>query len=271
MAIRFSCPSCFKVHSAPDRLAGLTGRCGRCGYGFTTPGVPVPSAPSAFVPVAAPDPYASGGQNPPSRGAAGWGGAFQAVTLGLILAILLVGFTWHFRDTLVTAHPGLGAFLPPAVAKVRPAPPQVVVVPAQAPVAQVAAAPPVAPPINQGGNAPDQGGWTFAGFAFTYERLVAVAVGLVLLVLLPLLIPPILSRRNYLSVGRWLIFAGLSFFIFGVAVLGATYETASVATRAAAGLPQAWFYPCSLLISPAFWSVIGCTIAAGISPKMSGP
>ena len=256
MAIRFQCPSCFKTHTAPDHLAGLPGRCGRCGYGFTTPGVPVPSAPSVFVPVAAPDPFANGGLNPPTPGGASWGGAFQAVTLGLILAVLLVAFTWHFRDTLVTAYPGLGAFLPPAVAKARPVPPRVVI----APVAQAQVAP------AQG--LVDDPDWSTQVEAWSREASQWVVYHFLLLAVvgLPLLAPPILSRRGYLSMGRWVIFAGVCFLAMSFA--GAVYQEE---VRRLFGFPSTTKDVASLVCLITLAGTFGCLIAGGISPKTPQP
>ena len=254
MPIRFSCPSCFKVHSAPDRLAGLPGRCGRCGYRFVTPGVPVPSAPSVFVPVAAPDPYASGGPSPTPRGVAGWGGAMQAVTLGLILAVLLVGFVWHFRDTLVVAHPGLEPLLPPKVAKVRPVPPRVVIDPAQ-----------VQAPAHGPVDVPD---WSTQVEAWSRQASHWVIYHSILLVFvgLPLLVPPILSRRGYLSMGRWVIFAGVCFLAMSFA--GAVYQDE---VQRLFGFPSTTKDVASLVCLITLAGTFGCLIAGGISPKTSRP
>ena len=260
MPIRFSCPSCFKVHSAPDHMAGLPGRCGRCGYGFKTPGVPVSTPPGVFAPAAAPDPFASGGLNPPARGGTGWGGAVQAVTLGLILAVLSVGFLWQFRDQLVAAHPGLEPLLPPKVVKAAPGPVVVAPVgPAQAPVVQV---PANAPLVNQPVSPDDPGGWTFAGFVVSYDRLVGALLGLGFLVVLPLLLPPILSRRGYLSMGRWVIFAGACFLAASLA--GAVYEAE---VQRIFAFPSTTKDLSSLICLVSTMGTFGCLIAGGISPK----
>ena len=51
MAIRFSCPRCYKVNRVPDTFAGRMGRCGRCGHRFAVPGI-APTTP-IFVPMPA--------------------------------------------------------------------------------------------------------------------------------------------------------------------------------------------------------------------------
>lgn len=234
---RFSCPSCFKVHAIPDHLAGLPGKCGRCGYGFTAPGTPRPAPQQVFVPAAAPDPFATGGLYPrPTRGA-GWGGALQAVTLGLILAVLLVGFLWGFRDQLVAAHPGLEAMLPP---KVVQAPPRV--------------APPAVALSSEGWMDLDQFG------------PLAMKLGLMSSFLLPLIVPAALSRRHMLSVGRWLIFAGTFFLLLSFS--GAVYEAE---VQRVFAFPSPLKEVSSLVALFSILAMFGCLIAAAIHPKSPHP
>ena len=234
MAIRFACANCGKHHRISDQHAGRAGRCGRCGHRFIAPGPPSSVQASAFVPAARPNLYAPQKQ---SR----WG-TTQAIAGGLILALTLVWAMFSFRDRIVAAVPGLAAMLP---AQAAPLPAQPAIAPAAV---------------------PDQGNGPFSRLETGDLEWVALGIGyLVGGIVLPIIAPPILSRRGYLSVGRWVIFAGLSMLLIVPvqARLGSLGSFAYMPQfRAEVNLLHA-------VTTTLFLSVCGCLIAAGIHPKAS--
>ncbi len=100
------------------------------------------------------------------------------------------------------------------------------------------------------------------------KPVLAVAIGVPLYLLylsfatIPLWFPGYLSRRGKLSVGRWLIFALLFFFLFSG--FGYLYEEAARHDRYyGSATSGGWSSGCLVTLM----GVVGCLIAAGIHPK----
>jgi len=232
MAIRFACANCGKYHRIADRYAGKAGRCGRCGHRFIAPGVSSRATAPAFVPASAPNLYAS--QLGAGRRRLGGIGVAMA---GLVIAGITLLLIFRFRDPLAAAVPVLAPMLPPKAIVPPPAP--------------------RAAPVITAGTIPD---WeaALAVLGVLSSRMAYLAGGIVL----PVVGPPILSRRGYLSVGRWLIFAGLALFLMVPTV---TVTLVGFPARMLVVHPQlSIYYAMSWTL---FLAVCGCLIAAAIYPK----
>ena len=239
MAIRFACASCGKHHRVGDHLAGLPGRCGRCGYRFVAPGVPKLATSPIFVSTAAPDPF-DDDPNPRRRG------IVQAIGIGLILAALALLAIFQGRDRIVAVAPGLAAMLPAKAAPPAPAKPRSL----------------KAAPARGGPSAISQ--TDIEQMVMVIARICVLCGLIFLFYVLPIIGPPILSRRGYLSVGRWLIFAGLAFFL-------ASLATGMVWTQSL----DFWYFwysmraVTSIVFAPTcLCAVVGCLTAAAIHPKI---
>jgi hypothetical protein len=160
---------------------------------------------------------------------------------GLMIGLLLLAGLFLLRDGIVQNAPGLAPLLPPKAAQARPAP-------AQQP---------------------------NPGLTFDSElagRVVAILLGVVhllILVVMPLSLPPILSRCRTLSVGRWMIMAAVSgFFAFIILVFSGLVALADMQAHGRVGplgmiTATIGFYT----YTPTFFGIPGCLIAAAVHPK----
>ena len=144
------------------------------------------------------------------------------------------------RDRIVAMAPGLAVMLPAKAVPPAPPKPEPILVPAD-----------------------KASTFEFDAGAFA---MICLVIGVITGgIVLPAVVPPILSRKGYLSVGRWLIFAGLAFFLLSLAT-----GIAWVEGRDAWGnwtLRRADSH--SLATLPCVCAVIGCLVAAAIHPKPS--
>ncbi len=234
MAIRFACANCGKYHRIPDDQAGLPGRCGKCKHRFIAPGNPVAQPSPVFVTTARPNLN-------PTRHRKRRDGPGSAVLIGGLLAIIAVLLIFDYRDQIVAALPALAPALP------SKAPERRVVAPALV-------AGPVAPAIP---SSDDEWPNLTTGLQITY--VVAWIFGGMIA---PVVVPPILSRRGFLSVGRWLIMgATIAILAVGNTILILAFLSKLQALGTVFGALLA------LLIVPFYFSFVGCFLAAAIHPK----
>ena len=95
--------------------------------------------------------------------------------------------------------------------------------------------------------------------ALWLQRLVVVVLGVVYLCG-PFVVPPGLSRRGYLSVSRWLIFAGTA--MLAAVALCALFADAFRTPG------SSWPMIYGLIGVPLFPAFFGCLVAAAIHPKL---
>lgn len=237
MAIRFTCANCHKIHQIADHHAGKSGRCGRCGYRFVAPGNPPADLSNIFVPASQPDLWS----DVPASAKRSWSGVPSTLMIGLTLGLIAIALLFLARDKLVAVAPGLKPALPPkSVGKINPR--------ARGPVV-----------------AEEKKGFEFDYESFEVVLKIFVSFSLLFLgSILPLVLPSVLSRKHYLSIGRWLIFAGLGGFLaYSLACFIDVEEMRLMRLNMPFHAKPIMQYILSILVSGA----IGCTIAAAIHPK----
>jgi hypothetical protein len=162
------------------------------------------------------------------------GGLRLPILIGLVVGCSAVGAMFQLRDPIVANVPALRPALPP-----RAAP---------APIARRA---PAAVPDDR--QAEELG-----------RRIFSVSL-CVLLVVPPTVLPAVYSRRRVLSVGRWLIMAGLCLFLCFVG--GVCVEVGALGrARGDEDFDGLGLFG-GLLSLVAFLGIGGCLLAAAIYPK----
>ena len=166
------------------------------------------------------------------------------ISFGVTVAIITLVAVFGFRDQIVKVAPGLASALPPKAPLNQKVPAQF---PREAPATK-----PFIELIT----------WEDAQALGNFSMWLGLGVGGLVL---PLIAPPILSRRGHLSVGRWLILAGLAFFL--LSTLGAFYEAEMrrVANFGVNARTELYIF----LAFPCFLSIVGCLLAAALHPKSS--
>ncbi len=236
MAVRFACANCGKHHRISDGHAGKPGRCGRCGHRFIAPGSPVPAPSTVFMPVAVPDPW-DDDRSSRSRPS----GPSSAIIVGVLLGIIALFVIVDFRDQIIAMIPGAAPALPAKapVALIAARQPNLLPDPAPAPLLQV--------------------DWSRA---LTVAQVVFLAALIVVGMIVPFAVPPILSRRGYLSVSRWLIMGAT----VAVLAMGNTLLIVAFSSKIE-GIAFHYAMMLSLLVFPFYFSFAGCLLAAAIHPK----
>ena len=158
--------------------------------------------------------------------------SWNAIVIGLLAGCLMVTLLFLFRDSIVSSAPALGPLMPPKAA----------------PRARVQA---VVPPLD-------------SEFFDQIASVILSVISLFLLFVVPLILPPVLSRCRFLSLSRWLIMAGLAFFMTtaGAAFFGA-FLTVPKPHPLTTMIGNAGLYFCVF----SFFGIPGCLLAAAIHPK----
>ena len=90
---------------------------------------------------------------------------------------------------------------------------------------------------------------------------------IIFLVILPFVVPPIYSRRNKLSMIRWLLMAGFLLFVAPVADATIVSVVLLFSEQPSSDFPELFRWTSITTLVPATFGIAGCLLAAAITPK----